>query len=500
MTHAIVLYDTMTARKQPFVPQEPGKAQIYVCGPTVYDYAHVGHARCYVIYDVLVRHLRARGLELKYVRNVTDVDDKIVNRAKERGEEPPALAARFTGFFREDMRALGNLDPDVEPKVSEHIAEIIAFVEDLIAKGHAYVVGSDVYFHVPSFAAYGRLSHRPVEALVEGASGRISDEETKRKRHPADFALWKGQGEGEWGWASPWGKGRPGWHIECSAMSCKHCGTTLDLHGGGLDLVFPHHENEVAQSEAASGKPLARHWMHNGFVEVDKEKMSKSLGNFFTARELFQRYEPESMRYSMLTVHYRSPLNFDVTLDDAGHVVGFPLFEESERRLEYLYETRERLASIDPARVVADGPVPEGIARFVEDAGAALDDDLNMPQALAALSELLKATNELVEQSRRKKGTVPRAALDAAQAAFAHLGTELGLGTADPQAFLRRLRDKRARARGITDADVEARIAARKAARESKDFARADALRDELVAMGVELMDGPSGTSWRIPG
>jgi cysteinyl-tRNA synthetase len=495
----ITLYDTMTAKKQPFTPAEPGKARIYVCGPTVYDYTHVGHVRCYVIYDVLARHLRARGLELKYVRNVTDVDDKIVNRAKERGETPTDLAARFTAFFREDMRALGNLDPDVEPTVSGHIPEIIAFIEGLIAKEHAYAVDGDVYFHVPSFAGYGKLSHRPVEALVEGASGRLSDEETRRKKHPADFALWKGQDEGEWGWKSPWGPGRPGWHIECSAMNLAAIGTTIDIHGGGLDLVFPHHENEVAQSEASSGAPLSRHWMHNGFVEVDKEKMSKSLGNFFTARELFTRYAPESMRFAMLTVHYRSPLNFDVTLDDAGNILGFPLFDESEKRLEYLYETRERLASIEPTRVVETGPVPEGIARFAADVGTALDDDLNMPLALAALSELLKAVNELVEGTRRKKGTAPAPAIEAAKAAFATLGAELGVGLAEPRAFLRALRDKRAKARGITDQAVEDRIAARKAARDAKDFAKADALRDELVAMGVELMDGPTGTSWRIP-
>ncbi len=496
----ITLYDTMTAKKQPFVPAEPGKARIYVCGPTVYDYSHVGHARCYVIYDVLARHLRSRGLELKYVRNITDVDDKIVNRAKERGETPTALAERFTKHFHEDMESLGNLPPDVEPTVSGHIAEIIAFIEGLIEKGHAYAVDGDVYFHVPSFEGYGKLSHRPVEALVEGASGRLSDEETKRKKHPADFALWKSQDADAWGWASPWGHGRPGWHIECSAMCSKHCGTTIDLHGGGLDLVFPHHENEVAQSEAGNGAPLSRHWMHNGFVEVDKEKMSKSLGNFFTARELFNRYAPESMRFAMMTVHYRSPLNFDVTLDDAGNILGFPLFEESEKRLEYLYETRERLASIDPSRIVAEGDVPEGIATFVANVGSALDDDLNMPQALAALSELLKAVNELVEGTRRKKGTSPAKAIEAADAAFDVLRRELGIGVATPPIFLRGLRDKRSKARGITDADVESRIAARKAARDGKEFAKADQLRDELVAMGVELMDGPSGTSWRIPG
>ncbi len=494
----ITLYDTLTAKKQPFATATPGKANLYVCGPTVYDRAHVGHARCYVVYDVLVRHLRARGLDVKYVRNITDVDDKIVNRAKETGEEPPALAARFAALFHEDMRALGNLDPDVEPKVSEHIPEILAFIEALIEKGHAYAVDHDVYFHVPSFPGYGKLSHRPAEALEEGASGRISDEESRRKRHPADFALWKGQPEGEWGWPSPWGKGRPGWHIECSAMSCKHCGTTLDLHGGGLDLVFPHHENEIAQSEARNGALFSRHWMHNGFVEVDKEKMSKSLGNFFTARQLFDRYAPESMRYAMLTVHYRSPLNFDVTLGEGGEVLGFPLFDESERRLEYLYETRVRLASIDPARIVPEGPVPEPIAAFEAELGKALDDDLNMPRALATLSEMLKSVNEVVEQSRRKKGKAPRAAIDAAHAAFDVARRELGLGEAEPAAFLGALRQKRCRARGITEADVEAKIRARDEARDAKDFARADALRDELVAMGVELMDGPSGTSWRI--
>ena len=497
------LYNTMTSKKEPFAPQTPGHARIYVCGPTVYDFAHVGHARCYIIYDVLARHLRQSGLQLTYVRNITDVDDKIVHRAKERGETPTELAARFADHFRDDMRALGNIDPDIEPKVSEHIPEIIAFIEGLIANGSAYASAGDVYFHVPSFEGYGKLSHRPVEALVEGASGRTNAEETRRKKHPADFALWKGLAEDEqeeWGWESPWGKGRPGWHIECSAMSCKHCGVTLDLHGGGLDLVFPHHENEIAQSEAGNGAPLARHWMHNGFVEVDKEKMSKSLGNFFTAREIFQRYEPEALRFAMMTVHYRSPLNFDVTLDDAGNILAFPLFEDGEKRVEYLYETRERLLAIDPARIVETGEVPEGIARFEEQLVAALDDDLNMPLGVAALSGLLAATNELVEQSRRKKGTVARAAVEQAKKGFTKLGDELGLGMQDAAAFLLRIRTRRAAKRGIAPEEVDAKIVARREARDAREFAKADALRDELVAMGVELMDGAQGTTWRIPG
>ncbi len=385
------LYDTLTQRKAPFVPEEPGHARIYVCGPTVYDFPHVGHARCYVIYDVLVRHLRASGLKVTYARNITDIDDKILDRSRENGEDPDALSRRFTQAFREDMASLGNQSPDVEPKVSDHLPQIFEIIDTLIRKGAAYAVGGDVYYSVESFAGYGKLSHRTASALLEGGSGRVGDEEAKKKRAPADFALWKGAPESEWGWKSPWGYGRPGWHIECSAMGKAHLGETLDLHGGGLDLVFPHHENEIAQSEAASGKPLARHWMHNGFVEVDKTKMSKSLGNFFTAREIFARYEPEALRYAMLTVHYRSPLHFSFEEADGG--VRFPLFEDAERRVEYVYTTRERLASIDQARVVAAGDVPAALTSFANELAAALDDDLNMPVALAHASEALKQIN-----------------------------------------------------------------------------------------------------------
>jgi cysteinyl-tRNA synthetase len=263
-----------------------------VCGPTVYDYAHLGHARCYIVYDVLVRHLRASGMRVTYARNVTDIDDKIINRAAERGERPDELAARFTEAYREDMARLGNVAPNIEPKVSEHLPQIIALVQRLIDSGNAYAVDGDVYFAVESFEGYGKLSHRDLEAHEAGASGRLDADQTARKRHPADFALWKSAAQSEVGWDSPFGWGRPGWHIECSAMSMEHLGETLDLHGGGLDLVFPHHENELAQSEAATCKPFSRCWMHNGFVEVNKEKMGKSLGNFFTARELFRTSSP----------------------------------------------------------------------------------------------------------------------------------------------------------------------------------------------------------------
>ena len=305
------LYNTLTSKKEPFEPTEPGHAKVYVCGPTVYDYAHLGHGRSCIVYDVLVRHLRAIGTKVTFVRNVTDVDDKILKRASETNTKPTELAERFAAAYAEDMGRLGNLEPDLEPRVSTHMDDIIALIERLIEGGHAYASHGDVYFSVESFADYGKLSHRNLDQLKAGASERLDETETARKQHPADFALWKSSEDAAWGWDSPWGRGRPGWHIECSTMSMKHLGDTLDLHGGGLDLVFPHHENEIAQSEAATGQPFSRFWMHNGFVEVDKEKMSKSLGNFFTARDLFDRVEPEAIRYFMMTVHYRAPLNLD---------------------------------------------------------------------------------------------------------------------------------------------------------------------------------------------
>ncbi len=496
---SVRLHNTLTGHKEPFEPAEPNHAKIYVCGPTVYDYAHLGHARCYVVYDVLVRHLRANGMKVTYVRNVTDVDDKILKRASETGDEPTALAARFAEAYAEDMHRLGNLDPDVEPRVSTHLDDIVALVQRLIDGGHAYESDGDVYFSVESFSDYGKLSHRHLDQMKAGASDRLDDAQTARKRHPADFALWKKSAEGEWGSDSPWGHGRPGWHIECSTMSMKHLGETLDLHGGGLDLVFPHHENEIAQSEAATGKPFARCWMHNGFVEVDKEKMSKSLGNFFTARDLFDRVEPEAIRYFMMTVHYRAPLNLDWTLDGEGNVTGFPQFEEAERRVAYLYKTKQRLAVLPAKRIVDDASAPpREILAFADALREALDDDLNMPVALAKVADFLKAVNELCDQATKKKGKAARAAVDGANAGFAALQAELGLGTDDPDAILLRIRDRRARARGLEAAEIESQIALRTEARKSKDFAEADRIRDELAAQGVELLDGVEGTGWTI--
>ena len=493
------LHNTLTGTKDPFVTAEPGHARVYVCGPTVYDYTHLGHARCYVVYDVLVRHLRARGDKVTFVRNVTDIDDKILKRAKENDESPDALAARFTTAFWEDMARLGNATPDVEPKVSEHLGEIIALIERLIAGGHAYAADGDVYFDVRSFEAYGKLGKKDLATLEAGRSQRLDETKQARKRHPLDFALWKGADADDWGWDSPWGRGRPGWHIECSAMSIKHLGESFDLHGGGLDLVFPHHENEIAQSEAATGKPFATCWVHNGFVEVDKEKMSKSLGNFFTARDVFARIEPEAIRYAMMTMHYRAPLNLDWTVDDQGQVTGFPQFEEAERRVEYLYSTRKRLAALPDKRVVPmDGPAPPEIGGFPAALTEALDDDLNMPVALAKTNELLRSVNELCDRAMRKKGKASAATVEAAKRAFGHLTKELGLGFQEPDEILTRIRDRRAKTRGVTPEQVEAKIRERADARVAKDFARADAVREELTKLGVELHDAPEGTTWSI--
>jgi cysteinyl-tRNA synthetase len=495
---ALRLYDTLSQSLRPFETGEPGRAGIYVCGPTVYDYPHLGHVRCYVAYDVLVRHLRATGTEVNYVRNITDIEDKIIARAKERGVSPRELAQQFTDVFGEDMARVGVLPADIEPKVSEHLDDIIALIQTLIDKDVAYVAEGSVYFHVPAFPEYGKLSHRRLDDLQHGGSGRIDEAEAACKKCPADFALWKADDDPEATWPSPWGPGRPGWHIECSAMSLRHLGSPFDLHGGGLDLVFPHHENEIAQSEAATGQPVTRMWVHNGFVEVNKEKMSKSLGNFFTAREVFRFVEPEAVRWFVLSVHYRAPLSLDWTLDDEGKVVGFPQIEEAERRLEYLYRTRQRIEEVNPKRVRQGGKVAPEIADVGERLRAALDEDLNFAVANAVVADFLKHVNEAAERGRGKAG-VGTAEIDAARAGFAAIERVLGLGGDDPEPFVQRVQDRRIARMGIDPAKVDGMIAARAQARADKDFARADALRDELSALGVEVMDGAEGSRWRVP-
>jgi len=532
------LHDTCTGKLTPLEPRHAGEVRVYCCGPTTYDVAHVGHARAALTPDMLVRHLRGQGLKVIYVRNVTDVDDKILERAAASGEEPMALSARMAKLYQDDMSALGCVAPDVEPKVSASIGDIVALVETLIRKEAAYVVdmpngARDVYYSVRSFPGYGKLSKRNIEELCVGA--RIEACETKRD--PLDFALWKGCVGDAWGWDSPWGKGRPGWHIECSAMSERYLGYGFDVHTGGMDLIFPHHENEIAQSEAAhpGEGPFVSLWIHNGFVNVDKEKMSKSLGNFVTMRQVYERNDPEALRYFLLTVHYRGPICFDVenrcTACDGlrasrdpneacpacgklgeGRVI-FPGVIEAERRVDYLYQAISRLddiASSGTPEVTVPSAMPKLLAPFVKLAvearprvDAALDDDLNTPVALSVLAELAKAANELADlvQKRKKDTEISRAAPFAASRLVSALRSALeplGLLQTPAEEYLRRTQAQRLALRGITAEHIEARLTERAEARKAKDFARSDAIRAELSALRIEVADTPEGTTWRM--
>ena len=497
----IRLYDTVKREKTPLTQREEGKVGIYVCGPTVYDMCHVGHARVYVAFDVVVRHMRRRGLDVTYVRNVTDVDDKIIARAGEADPpaDPIALSAHFTDEFRADMDALGNGSPDHEPKVSEHIPDIVKLIEEIIAAGHAYEAEGDVYFEVESFSDYGVLSRRNLDDLRAGARVEVD----RRKRGPMDFALWKAAKPGEPSWESPWGPGRPGWHIECSAMSSRYLGDSFDIHGGGMDLIFPHHENEIAQSRAITGPgTYAQHWMHNGFINVrttakEEEKMSKSLGNFFTIREVIARHEPEALRLFLLGTHYRKPLSFE--LDRSGEDVRFVSLEDAELRLHYAYVTLARLReALSVGKEYGPGAVLPPADDFVERFNAVLDDDFNTAAAVGLTSELLTLANKLLDQPKSAPKDQRRRTLRATLEALEQVSDALGVFGQDPTTFLERRRAHLCRVRGITPEQVEQAITNRNEARKAKDFQLADDLRKELTEMGVELMDGPGGTTWKV--
>ncbi len=507
----IQLYNTMTRKLEPFVPRVPGKAGVYVCGPTPYNIAHAGHARANLAFDILVRHLRARGYEVTFVRNLTDVDDKILIAAEAAGIEPLALSARMAAHIEKEMAAIGILPPDVEPRVSDHIGDIVSLIETLIAKGVAYVAetpkGVDVYFSVRSFPDYGKLSHRNIDDLLSGARVEVTAD---LKKDPLDFALWKGAADA-WGWPSPWGKGRPGWHIECSAMSSRYLGPHFDIHGGGMDLIFPHHENEIAQSEAAWGKDFSRYWLHNGFVTCDSEKMSKSLGNFVTMGDVLARNDAEGFRYFLLNTHYRGPIAFEVEKNADGRVT-FPLVDEAERRIEYLYVTLEALRAVaeggsdevtDGGQLPALAPHAKTIAEAEERVLSALDKDLNTPAALAVLGELGKAANEVVMFTQRSKKDAAKAASGralarTAMAAMRAAVKPLGLMAAEPAAFFDRTKAQRLSKKGLDASALDAKVAERTAARTAKDFARADALRKELTELGVEVLDAVDVSTWRV--
>jgi cysteinyl-tRNA synthetase len=483
------LYNTRTRKVEVFEPLEPGKVGLYVCGMTVYDDAHIGHARAMVVFDTFVRWLRHVGWQVRFVRNFTDVDDKIIQRSAAAGDSPDALAQRFVDRFHEDMRELGLVRPDVEPRVTGSIAVILELIERLVSRGNAYAAEGNVWFSVPSFERYGALSGQRVDELQSSADAGGG------KRHPADFALWKGAKPGEPAWDSPWGPGRPGWHVECSAMAWETLGATIDIHGGGLDLVFPHHENEIAQSECAHGVPYARVWMHNGLLTMDDgRKMGKSEDNAIWIRELLRTYPAEAMRLYYLQSHYRSPLPFD----------GAAL-PEALGMLARLYEAREvgeRMQGSENADDVARGLGTDAVevltlGRALPGAlHAALADDFNTAAALGHLFELARAVNRLSNHPNAMKrgGPVVAPALEA----FAAVGPALGLLTLSTAAFHDEIKRKRLPALGLTPEQIDALVAERAAARDAKEWAKADAIRDRLEASSIAVMDRAAGSEWRV--
>jgi cysteinyl-tRNA synthetase len=479
------IFNSLTRQKEEFQPIEPGKVRMYVCGMTVYDYCHVGHARVMVVFDVVLRWLRAKGYDVTYVRNITDIDDKIIRRAEENGEDFRALTARFIQAMNEDLAALDILPPTHEPRATEAMADMIALIQTLLDKGFAYAgAGGDVYYDVSRFDRYGRLANKKLEDLRSGA--RVEVEEAKDD--PLDFVLWKAAKPGEPSWPSPWGAGRPGWHIECSAMSTRCLGARFDIHGGGMDLKFPHHENEIAQSEAASGQPYVNLWMHNGFVQVNEEKMSKSLGNFFTVREVLRRYQPEVVRLFILSSHYRGPLNY------------------ADENLEHAKASLTRLYTALRGLPAEDAPIEENWpARFAQ----AMDDDFNTPEALAVLFDLAREINRLRvgdETAAARLGITLKG-----------LGGLLGLLQSDPDTSLKSspvtgainatvpLEGVSAQGEAgalnatpiIPEVIIETLIAERAAARKAKNWAEADRIRALLQDAGIVLEDTPRGTLWR---
>ncbi len=480
------LYNTLGRQKETFVPVHPGKVNMYVCGITAYDYCHIGHARSALVFDVLVRQLRHLGLDVTFVRNFTDVDDKIINRANKENRDWREVAQTYIDAFHEDMDRLGVLRADVEPRATDYIKEIQDLCAKLIAGGKAYATPSgDVYFRVRSYAPYGKLSGRSLDELLSGARVAPGEE----KEDPLDFALWKAAKPGEPSWESPWGQGRPGWHIECSAMSESYL--PLDIHGGGQDLVFPHHENEIAQTEAVCHCHLARYWVHNGFVQVNAEKMSKSLGNFKTIRDILESYLPETLRFFLLGKHYRSPIDFTAdSMDEAEkaqHRV-YTALREAEKALQ-----REKWKKIPLPQETADewAAQPKALDE-------AMDDDLNTAQALGHIFTQVRIVNRLLEDKNLRASEAGRDLLQEFLARAQQWNARLGLFGQRPDAFLTALRGIRASRKNIDMPRVEALLQERQAARANKDFATSDALRQALLDLGVSVRDTPEGQDWDL--
>ncbi len=457
------VYNSLTRQKEEFVPNNPDEVKVYVCGPTVYNFFHLGNARPFVVFDTLRRYLKYIGYNVNFVQNFTDVDDKIINRAKEEGISAPEVSEKYIKEYFDDAKALNIVPADTHPRVSENIQQIIEFVETLIEKGYAYEVDGDVYYSTRKFKDYGKLSKQNIEELEAGA--RIAVEE--KKKDPLDFALWKARKEeSEIAWESPWGMGRPGWHIECSAMSRRYLGPTLDIHAGGQDLQFPHHENEIAQSEACNGVPFAKYWMHNAYITIDKEKMSKSLGNFFTVREIREKYKGEVIRYFLLSGHYRSPIDFNDNLMEMSKA-SLARFENARKNLEFLIEKGEGQMTDDEKKAFES--YDSYRAKFKE----AMDDDLNTADAISAIFELVTAINQAVKDGASKE--FAQKSLDT----LLELTHVLGLLEAEEDADV--------------DDEIKKLVDEREAARAAKDFAKADQIRDELKAKGITLKDTPQG-------
>jgi cysteinyl-tRNA synthetase len=480
------IFNTLTNKKEDFIPLVPNEVKLYACGVTVYDHSHIGHARSAVFFDVLRRYLRYKGFHVTYVRNFTDIDDKIINRARQESVSWDTIARQYTEEYYNDMNLLGVEKADIEPKATEHITEIIEIVSTLIEKGHAYEVSGNVYFAVNTFSDYGKLSKRDREEMVAGARVDIDE----RKKDPMDFALWKQSKEGEPSWESPWGQGRPGWHIECSAMSIKHLGTSFDIHGGGADLIFPHHENEIAQSEAFTGKPFAKYWVHNGFITIDREKMSKSLGNFFTVKEVLNKFDPEVVRFFLLSTHYRSPIEFsDVPL------------REAERSIDRYYSTVLRMNDfVSKKESNKKGLSNEGktfqeyTASFRKKFVEAMDDDFNTALAVGHVFELIRAANTFLDNN--PSSIEDKALLSQTKDLIQEAGTILNVLNRTPEEWYRSL--IKTRKLDLSEKDILERIERRQNARRKKDWDTADSIRKELEEKGIILEDKKDRTDWKI--
>jgi cysteinyl-tRNA synthetase len=472
------VYNTLHGKKEDFVPINEGKVNMYVCGPTVYDTSHIGHARSVVVFDTIYRWLMKKGFKVTYVRNFTDVDDKIIKKSNETGEECTTITEKYIDEFHNEMDALNVLRPTVEPKATEHITHIINFIQMLIDREKAYhVEGGDVYFSLDAFKEYGRLSGRNPEDMKAGA--RIAVDE--KKRNPLDFTLWKPAKPGEPFWESPWGNGRPGWHIECSAMSYEYLGEGFDIHGGGKDLIFPHHENEIAQSEAVFGTQFVKYWIHNGFVDINNEKMSKSLGNFTMIKEVLENYSPEVIRMFLLSKHYRSPIDYS---EDS--------MREVSSGLDRLYAFMQRL---DDAGLKPEGDQPGDLWQAFADA---MDDDFNSAKALAAVFETVKKGNKLMDGCNDAPQPSDADALKQVRADISAISNILGILMLNPSDYFRDKKEKGMADAAISPEEVEDLIRQRADARKNRDFSKADEIRDKLQSMNIVLEDGPEGTTWRM--